>query len=315
MVNRLQSETNNLARARLLTDLRSELIAMPTSAASAVIFRLLDSKVDAATGQSFKIGPDGQLVAAPTLRTCLLECLAQVDPSGAATYARTILASPDSPDEWALALRSLAKGDSSPDGRALLEQQTGDLLRNTTWQRDPSAGYLEAFDATVFLGGTRLVPDLGELLRKDDNPAVAHAAYLALDRKVINDPVNMLEYLEKNPELMQGREATRANYFARADVSDPEQRRIVETYLLSPSVKPAELGKFAALYPSANYMISYNLLTPTFTLDHATLVRRDTAALDVVNQWLAEPRFASLRPQLQIVKLRLEEFARQTKGP
>src|SRR5258708_29201392 len=122
-----------------------------------------------------------------------------------------------------LSLRNLAWGDTSPEGRALLQQKAGELLRNESWQHDPSQGYLEAFDAAVYLGGTNLVPALSDLLRRQDNPAVAHAAFLALDRLVIADPSASLAVLQADPGSIAGGEATRAAYFARTDVRAPEQ--------------------------------------------------------------------------------------------
>ena len=163
----------------------------------------------------------------------------------------------------------------------------------------------------VFLGGTGLVPALTELVRKQDNPAVAHAAYLALDRLAINEPVTLLGALAAAPDLMQGREQTRANYFARADVRDPQQRQVLENYLLDPRTSPQELQQFAGLFPNANFMVSQNLLTPTPTPDHAALTGRDAASLQVVQDWLADARFAKLQPQLQRAGQRLEDFARQ----
>ena len=161
----------------------------------------------------------------------------------------------DSPDEWAVALRNLASGDSSPDGRALLEQKTIAMLQYQPWQQNPSVGYLEAFDVAVYLGGTDLLPTLSDLVRQQD-PALSHASYLALDRLVINNPAAVLGALEAAPDLMQGREATRADYFARADVRDPQQRQVLETYLLNPSLSASELQTFAGIYPNANFMIS-----------------------------------------------------------
>lgn len=293
---------------------RTALLAADPRAASAAIRKFLDSKANAPTGQAFKVAAGGHLDSAPTLRVAMLDLLAQVDPAAAAAYARQILASPDSPDEWAVALRNLAQGDSLAEARAFLEQKTGELLRNASWQQDPSVGYLEAFDTAVFLGGTNLVTALGDLLRKQDNQAVAQAAYLSLDRLIINEPAPLLSLLENDPALMQGRERTRANYFARADVSDPRQRQILEQYLLDPRIGTGELATFASLYPSANFMISQNLLTSTPTPDHDTLARHDAAALEVVNQWLVDPRFAAVQAQLQTAKRRLEEFTRQA-GP
>jgi len=140
---------------------------------------------------------------------------------------------------------------------------------------------------------------------------VAHAAYLALDRLVLADPSAMLAALQADPAAMHGRELTRANYFARADVRDPQQRQILETYLLDPRIGPAELGQFAGLYPNANYMVSPNLLTPAPAPDPAGLRARDAESLRVVQQWLADPRFAIVKPQLENIQSRLQEFARQ----
>ena len=210
-----------------------------------------------------------------------------------------------------MALRNQALGDTTAGARALLEQKTGELLRAQDWQQNPSTGYLEAFDAAVYVGGTNLVPSLTDLVRRQDNPAVAHAAFLALDRSVINNPVPLLSTLLAQPELMQGREQTRADYFARADVRDPNQRALVESNLLNPQITPPELQQFCGVFPNANYMISQNLLTTTPTPDAAGLAGRDAESLRVVQQWETYPRFAGARPQLERIGVRLAEFVRQ----
>jgi hypothetical protein len=307
----LRAATTAAARQERLQQLRTRLGAMATHEASSAIRRFLDSNTDAGTGLGFKVGGHGFLKEAPTLRTYLLDYLGQSDPQAAADYAKIILNHSTSPDEWAVALRNLALGDASTTGRVLLEDRTRELLRNEAWQKEQTVGYLEAFDAAVYLGGTNLAPTLADLVRKQDNPAVAHAAYLALDRLVINNPASLLTALEGNPDLMQGREQTRANYFARADVRDAQQRQVLESYLLDPRITPAELGQFAGLFPNANYMISQNLLTPAPTPDHAALVGRDAASLQTVQEWMGDARFSKLQPQLQTMKQRLEEFVRQ----
>lgn len=315
---RLQAAAADLANASdaakrklALALLRQNLASRPASEAAAAIRRFLDSKADAATQQGFKIGAKGFLNEAPTLRTFLLDYLGQIDPAAAAEYARVILNSKDSPDEWAVALRNLATGDPSAEGRAFLQQKAGEMLQYGPWQQNPSTGYLEAFDVAVYLGGTGLVPALTELVRMQDNPAVAHAAYLALDRLAISEPAALLGALQADPDLMQGREQTRADYFARADVRDPQQRQVLESYLLDPRTSSQELQQFAGLFPNANYMVSQNLLTPTPTPDHAALVSRDAASLQSVQGWLTDPRFTNLQRPLQRVQQRLEDFARQ----
>jgi hypothetical protein len=305
-------DSSDTGKARgQLARLREDLVSAPAKDAARAIRRILDSNADVATGVGFKVGARGFLTQAPTLRTFLLDCLGQIDSVAGAEYARAILSRPDSPDEWALALRNLALGDDSPAGRELLEEKTAELIRNQTWQHHPSPGYLEAFDAAVFLGGTNLVPTLGELVRNQDNPAVAHAAYLALDRLVAHNPVPVLDALESDPGLMLGREATRADYFARADVRDAQQRQLLERYLLDPQRSAAEWQQFAGVYPNANCMISQNLLTPCLTPDRTILASQDAASLAAVEDWLADARFANRRPQLLEIEKRLAEFVRQ----
>jgi hypothetical protein len=299
------------ASPQRLTELSRWLASLPSKEAVAAIQKFLDSKVDSPTGQGFRIGAHGALTSSPTLRTYLLDQLAHLDPVAAADYARVILASADSPDEWALALRNLARGDTSDNGRMLLEQKTGELLRNEAWQQNPSVGFLEAFDAAVYLGDSQLLPVLSDLLRQPDNSAVNHAAFLTMDRLVINDPATMLSALAANRDLMQGYESTRADYFARADVRDLQQRQILESYLLNPQISAAEISVFVGIFPNANYMISENLLTQTQTPDHVALVNRDAASLSAVQQWLADPRFVKMQPALQQSMLRLQEFVRQ----
>jgi hypothetical protein len=309
----ISKQTDAQMNREQLTELRRRLEAMPKGAAVAEIRRFLDSKSDASTHLGFKLASNGMLDDAPTLRTFLLDELGRIDPAAAAEYAKTVLASADSADEWAVALRSLALGDSSADGRALLTQKINELLQNTAWRQNPSAGYLEAFDVTVFLGGTNFLPALSALVRSGDNATVSHAAYLAMDRLVINNPATVLTSLAASPDMMQGRESTRADYFARADARDPQQRQVLESYLLNPAISDAELQTFAGIYPNANFMISPNLLTQSTTPDRNALQSRDAQSLAIAQQWLTDPRFTRAAPELQTVIQRLEGFAAQAK--
>src|SRR5205814_901547 len=128
---------------------------------------------DAPTQLKFGVGADGFLTEAPSLRTFLLDQLARVDPAAAAAYAEKILSAMTSADEWALALRSYAVGNATPQGRFFLEQKVQAMLLYEPWQKGPSAGFLEAFDVAVYLGGTHLMPALTTLVRQTDNPAVS----------------------------------------------------------------------------------------------------------------------------------------------
>ena len=307
--------TDPTGKSQALAKLRQELTASPTNEVSTSIRQFLDSRTDTPTGEGFKIGGNGFLSEAPTLRTVLLDYLGRIDPAAAAEYARVILSTKDSPDEWAVALRNLALGDSGAGGRELLQNKMAEMLTYSPWQQNPSVGYLESFDVAVHLGGTNFIPTLTGLVRSLDNQAVAHAAYLTLDRLVIRDPAAVLEVLGADPDSMHGRELTRADYFARTDVRNPRQRENVEKYLLDPRIGSAELQQFAGVFPNANFMISQNLLTAAPTPDPSALTARDAESLRVVQQWLADPRFARLRPQLEKMKSRLDEFVRQAGHP
>lgn len=307
----LQAAQDAATARKELAELRAMLSAMPVNEAVAAIKQFLDSKDDAATHLGFKVAKNGLLDDAPTLRTFLLDELARIDPAAAADYSKVILASKDSPDEWAVALRNLAWGDTNADGRALLEQKTGEMLQYQPWQQNPSMGFLEAFDMAVYIGGTSLMPVLTELVQQQNNSAVAHASFLALDRLVINNPAATLAALLADPNSMQGREATRADYFARANVGDPQQKQILENYLLNPQTSAAEIEAFAGVFPNANYMISPNLLTQSQTPNRAALVNRDVESLRAVQGWITDPRFAQLLPSLQKMQVRLAGFVQQ----
>ena len=299
---------------RTLGELKAQMEAMPREQSVAAIRAALASGRDAETGLGFKIGAGGALSEAPSLRVFLLDELARLNPAAAAELARSILATKTSADEWAVALRNLARVQNTEADRTFLQGKMRELLTHEPWQKEASAGYLEAFDVAVHLRSASLAPELSELLRRKENDqrAAAHAAFLALDRLAIADPVPLLSRLTDEPALMQGREATRAGYLARADVSDPAQRAIVERYLMDASRPAEELKSFAGVFPNGNFMISQNLLTTVATPDRATQLARDQAALRVVNEWLADARFAGIRATLEQMRTRLESFLRQS---
>ena len=214
-----------------------------------------------------------------------------------------------------MSLRNYAWADPSAGGHAFLRERTRELIRNDTWREKPSVGYLEAFDVIVHTQDFDLVPDLAALARERDSRGVAYAAYLTLDRLTLSSPARALAPLVDRPELMVGREKTRANFVARADVRDPEQTVIVERYLLDASRTDEELETFSGIFPSANYMVSNNLLTPTVTPSRNELVQRDRASLSKVGEWLHDSRFDRLRPHLTTMQDRLRAFVSQASTP
>jgi hypothetical protein len=311
---KLRTCKNSVESRRALVEITEWLSSLTPDESPAPVREFLRSGADAPTGLGFQLGADGLLTEAPTLRVHLLDLLARVAPKQSAALAREVLGVSQSPDEWAICLRNFAANDSSPEKRVFLEGKFLELLANESWKENPSTGFLEAFDVTVFLGGTNLIPALSEALRNRANPALAHAAFLSLDRLVLQEPNAVMDALLESPALMDGRESTRAGYFARADLSDPAQRKLVETYLLDPGRNPAELEAFAGVFPNANYMVSHNLLTRQVTPDRAALTRWDRESLAIVETWLADPRFQPSRAQLFKVRQRLQQYVAEAEA-
>lgn len=299
---------------RAFRDLRVWLASLPPKEAVEALRTFLRSGRDERVPLAFRIAVKGDLEEAPSLRVWLLDCLGQIDRTAAADFGREILATPTSPDEWAISLRDYARVRTAPEDIAFVQGKLREMLANPDWLRNPSAGYLESFDALVYTHATSFTPDLTRLITNQDNRAAAHAAYLTLDRLVIQDPTTVLTQLEADPTLMQEREQTRANYFARADVQDQDQRALLEKYLLDPARSAQELKAFAGLFPSGNYMISNNLLTIVQTPTRDDLAGRDSAALHTVESWMNDPRFSTIRPQLQLIHTRLQTFVQQEKA-
>lgn len=296
---------------KILAELRSLLDSLPRDVASREVLSFLGLQKDAATKLEVTVQAGGALGDASSLRVFLLGYLGEIDRTAAAAIGKQILSAPTAADEWAVSLRNVAWADDTPGNRAYLRAKAGEMIANPAWRQNPSSGFLEAFDVVVHARGFDLAPQLTELVRDKENRAVAHAAYLTLDRLTIADPATALAALAAQPELMEGREQTRANFFARADVGNPQQKALLEGYLLDPRRSAQELQTFAGLFPNANYMVSNNLLTATATPAHADLAVRDRDALAVVESWSQDSRFAALKPQIEAIRARLSTFVQQ----
>ena len=308
---RLRNLTNPDEARRLLAELRTYLLSLRPDVASKEIQGFLASKGDAPTRMVFAIGLDGSLIAS-SLRVFLLDLLGQVDPKASTNCARKVLdGACTAPDEWAVCLRNYALGASNPETQSFVRQKAEQLIQNPFWQRQPSNGFLEAFDVIVYTQDTGFVPTLSTIVQQQDDRALAHAGFLTLDRLTLAAPTATLAQMQAQPDSLRGREAMRANLFARADTRDPQQKAILEAYLLDSRRSVEELNAFAQIYPNANLMVSNNLLTSSRTLDREAIEAGDRAALETLNKWLVDPRFQKMTPQLQVIKNRLSTFVRQ----
>lgn len=267
--------------------------------------RFLDSGLDASTGLGFQVGQNHALRESPTLRTSVLDWLGQLDPAAASEYSMKILEVKESPSEWAVTLRNYAHGPNAD--MEFLETKTVELLHHEPWLREPSEGYLEAFDTAVFIGSQRFLSEFATLLENPPHPALKHGSLMALDRLVIRNPGPTLNLLA-NGELLETEPFIRAGLMARADVRNPGQRTAVEKYLARNDVSAEEFDKFAKLFPNAHGFLSHNLLTDKFKNNLRDSAERDLASLEQIHRWQDHPEFAPHLDRFKDSKERLQRF-------
>ncbi len=293
-----------------LDSLRGRLREMSAAEAVAEIEGFLASGKDGATGLEFDIGSGGGMKGWPTLRVYLLDLLLEIDPSAAARISRNILAKPTSADEWALALRNVARGEGDDANSDFLRTKAEELIANPEWRVKPSVGFLNAFDVLVHTRATASAPLLSGLIQDKERRDLAHAAFLTLDRLVQREPVAMLEKLVADRALRESRPEMFAQQFARADLRDERQRELVKTWLLDPARTPLELRNFAGVFPNNNQMISNNLLTSEIRVSGEELLKHDLEVLAIIRRWREEADFQTIDKHLGMMDARLSEFVK-----
>lgn len=294
-------------RVSLLT-LQQSLMSLPKEQALATIGEFLKRGDDSPTGLTFDIGEDGTMKSWPTFRSFLIDLLAGIDPTAAAVMSREILGKPTSPDEWALALRNVARVESVEQSASYLQKKTEELIANPTWQAKPTIGYLNAFDVLVHIEAVSSAPLLADLVRQKDREDLAHAGFLTLDRLVQRRPKEMLSQLATHRELRESRPEMVAQQFARADVRVTAQREILRTWLLDPERTADEMRSFVSVYPNNNRFVSNNLLTVESKPTGADLAAHDREALGVLSSWKADAAFDPVKEHLAGMIARLEGF-------
>lgn len=290
-----------------LATLKRDLSRAEPREAIIAISTFLQSGRDAKTGHEFSVGAGGALDGAPTLRVFLLDLLGSLArplrSDEAATIARTILESKSSSAEWAISLRNVAWND--PNAAPFLSGKIREMLSYEPWLQSPDPGMLEAFDVAVFTRDPTLIAPLAEALRSD-RPPLQRAAAIALDRLAERAPFEVMTYLNANPGAMSDRPFVRADYFAKADLSQPAQRQAVEVYLQRADIANAEKAKMIeALAAPASFVSESLLTTAAPEPDEAT---RNATIAAVTTEWLAGKQFLELRPQIA-------ELHRQITGP
>jgi hypothetical protein len=293
----------------VLDELRDEFRRARPQDAIAAILQFLGSGRDAGTGAAFEVGEGGALEGSPTLRIFLMDQLGQLTrgtgSAEAAQIARTVLETKNSADEWAISLRNVAW--SEQNSAQFLASKLHEMLDYQPWREKPSTGFLEAFDVAVYTKDPGFVGSFAELVR-GQNTTLQQAAGVALDRLAETAPLEVMRYFNTHPDALADRPLLRADYFAKADVSNPAQKQALETYLLRGDVSTAEKSKLFRSIAEPGTFVSDNLLTtpmPPSSSENENSARNQ--ALDkAAEEWLASSRFPELKPQIEQLRVQLQ---------
>jgi len=299
------------ARA-LLADLADSVAAADSIIAAQSLIAFLETGRDAVTGLGFQVAEGGTLSEAPSLRVATLDFLGRTGAPQAADYAIEVMDATAVADEYSVALRNLAWGveDTSEVG-----SRFSDMLDRDAWLSEPTAGFMEAFDVAVAVGGPQMVRELSQVVLGEseiptrETPLLNQPAFIALDRLVMRDPDAVVEAFRSDPELLAWAPTQRASLLSRLDVRNKDQRTLLENYLLSPNHGPDEMGYFENIFPNVNGIDGNRLVTESTEIRNVAEI--DNATRAVLTEWQGDSRFAGVRPILETIAQRLN----QNSGP
>ena len=289
-----------------LDALRRNLLAADPAQAIAAITAFLATGQDANTGERFGVGAGGELAGAPTMRVLLLDLLGRIcRKSGgpeAAAVARALMERKTSADEWAIAMRNV--GWTTPNERSYLAGKMREMLRYEAWRRQPSGGFLESFDVIVFMRDASFTPELNELATSEDK-TLQRAAAVAMDRLAEMNPLDVMNWLNSNPNEFSAKPMLRADYFTKADFTQPAQRQAVEAYLSRVDVQDKEKVKLLNGFVSPGSFSAENLLSAPPPENDPP--EKAAALQKTIGEWVKTNRFPTLLPSLMQLQARLAE--------
>jgi hypothetical protein len=286
-----------------LAGLHAQLRKLPRSEAARQLLAFLSSGTDAGTGLALEVGPGGWLITAPTLRVAALDWLGEFDPVAAAEAARQILASSDSADEWALALRNYYRQNQPPD--AYFVARVGEEFSRENWLRSPSAGLAESLDFPVAIGGSEGFNVLQGLLQR--SPAMRWAALAAMDAWVLEQRATAIPLLTGSATGALD-DASRAALLSRADIRDDAQRQAIVSYLTSGGVPDTAKAEFLRQFPNQNMIVGNRLVTAIRPMTLQESAQLDAAALQFVDGLIQAGTHPELTKDLIASRERLAGF-------
>ncbi|MEM7385690.1 MAG: hypothetical protein AAF514_12160 [Verrucomicrobiota bacterium] len=261
----------------------------PEAIARMVAF--LEQGKDQPTGNPFLLNSDGTLKSAPTLRILILDRLSHHAPQIARPFLEEVCSRKTDPDEWALSLNHL-RLLAHPSHLPGLTQQAVELVSNPDWQKNPTAGYLEAFDFLAISSALEAFETVATIhADPDPDPATQWAAFLALDRMTSRQPERFLPALAKRKLQLPG-EIT-AGLLAKSDVRRPAHLAFLEAYLSRTDHAPGELETFSKLFPLHHQHVraSFQPQSPDERRNLQAAWRIDRATLTQLDDWQASRCF------------------------
>lgn len=250
----------------ILKNLREGIRSADPGKAAAALAAFLKSGDDTPTRLPFSVGDGGMMNDVSSFRLALLDLLPSLDPELALSVSREIMDRKTNPDEYALALRNLAWNDLDGDLHVEVIDRLNQMIQVGDWLAKPSAGFLEAFDATVFVKNEqsfKILVSLHQLAGESGDSNLGRASFMALDRVVLGNPEVLIQAFESDPGLSSMDASLRASLISRMDLTDAKQREVFTRYLSDSTLSEKELDYFTGVFPNGNFIHGNWLMSGT----------------------------------------------------
>ena len=281
---RLAQKPDRETVLRLLREFTQKAFSANPDAAAAALLEFLQSGEDLSTSLGFVVGEAG-LDEWPSLRAYLLDLLGKIDLDAAAQYARAnIIPFKKSTPEYAVSLQILWNYGGAEEPSPDLTAAWLGLLQKADWAAKPDAAWLESLDFA-----SRIPEAMPEFLKAstewlaDPENVVERvgAVDLSLERVAVQQPVVVMKALIADSSLLgKGRGVyQRSQIFARANLNDAGQQRLLVAYVngLDPTSREAEL--FFDQFPCHNFSVGPGLSGQPQLQSSRDVIQSDRAAL------------------------------------
>jgi len=281
---RLAQKPNRETILRLLREFAQKAFASNPDAAAAALLEFLRAGEDLSTNLGFVVGEAG-LDEWPTLRAFLLDLLGKIDPEIASRYAlETVIPAKSSTVEYAVSLQILWNHGGAEKPTPELTQAWLGLLKKADWSARPDPAWLESLDFASRIPAVtpEFLKASAQWLADPENVVERVGAVdLALERVAVRQPVVVMEALIADPSLLgKGRGVyQRSQIFARANLNDVGQQRLLVAYVngLDPTSREAEL--FFDQFPCHNFSVGAGLSGQPQLQSSRDVIESDRAAL------------------------------------